>query len=192
MPGGERAPVALEALGQLIAGGAACPPASPGEELGAPASQAGAEAFPWTAHANSLSGTVTMQIPDLDTFSTEIDFPGLAVTGTVSTKDGRPAAGARVRELTSGDLVLAADDGSFALGGLQPGPAVLQASIASRGFWQSLAGKRRARRDLRRSRQPGATRVTPLLGRRARPGEGAAPRRVAPAPSLSSCKLGFA
>jgi hypothetical protein len=83
----------------------------------------------WTARANSLSGAVTVQIPDLDVFSTEVDFPGLAVTGVVNTKDGQPAGGARVRELTSGDLVLAADDGTFALGGLQPGPAALQAQL---------------------------------------------------------------
>jgi hypothetical protein len=81
----------------------------------------------WTARTGALSGAVTVEIPDLDSFVTELVFPGLAVTGTVSTQDGKPAAGARVRELTTGDLAAAADDGTFTLGGLQAGPAVLQA-----------------------------------------------------------------
>ncbi len=81
----------------------------------------------WTARTGSLSGAVTVEIPDLDSFTTEVVFPGLAVSGVVTTQDGKPAAAARVRELTTGELVIAGDDGAFTLGGLQAGPAVLQA-----------------------------------------------------------------
>jgi hypothetical protein len=88
---------------------------------------AGTWSVAWAAQSGSLSGAIVAQVPELDTFATELDFPGLSVSGVVTTKDGKPAAGARVRELASGDLALAVDDGSFTLAGLQSGPATLQA-----------------------------------------------------------------
>jgi hypothetical protein len=81
----------------------------------------------WSSRAGALSGPLTVDIPDQEAYATQLVFPGLAVTGTVTTKDGKPAAGARVRELLSGDMVFAGDDGTFTLAGLQPGAATLQA-----------------------------------------------------------------
>jgi hypothetical protein len=88
---------------------------------------AGAWSVAWESPSGSLSAAVTAQVPDLDTFATELDFPGLSVTGTVTTQDGKAAPAARVRELTSGNFALAAQDGTFTLAGLPPGPATLQA-----------------------------------------------------------------
>jgi hypothetical protein len=81
----------------------------------------------WTARAGTLSSPVTVEIPETDSFATALVFPGLTVSGAVTTRDGKPAAGARVRELASGNLTAAGDDGTFVLAGLPPGPATLQA-----------------------------------------------------------------
>src|SRR5262249_51364406 len=52
----------------------------------------------------SASSAVTLDVPDGDRFETLLDFPGLAVSGTVTDRDGKPVEGARVRDLTGGAL----------------------------------------------------------------------------------------
>jgi Carboxypeptidase regulatory-like domain len=85
----------------------------------------------WSPRGGTLYGSITAVLPDTDSFSLDLLFPGFALSGVVVGKDGKPAAGARVRELTSGDLTTSGDDGTFILGGLPPGTATLQAQQGS-------------------------------------------------------------
>jgi hypothetical protein len=75
----------------------------------------------------AASSPVSLDVPDGERFETVIKFPGLAVSGTVSDRDGKPVEGARVRELIGGALAFSRPDGSFSLAGLKPGKAAVQA-----------------------------------------------------------------
>jgi carboxypeptidase family protein len=75
----------------------------------------------------SITGSLAVEIPSVEHFETVLPFAGLALSGIVVDREGRPAAGARVRELASGALAFVAADGSFSLAGLRPGTARVQA-----------------------------------------------------------------
>ncbi len=85
----------------------------------------------WRVFFQPLQGSATpdvpLEIPRGDRFEAVLPFAGLNVTGVVVTKDGSPAGGAQVSELTSGALAIARADGSFLLAGLAPGKLALQA-----------------------------------------------------------------
>jgi hypothetical protein len=81
----------------------------------------------WRSLEGAAAGEITIDIPDAEHSEIVLPFAGLAVAGQVVGSDGRPAEGARVREMTSGALALTGADGRFSLGGLKPGKAVLQA-----------------------------------------------------------------
>jgi hypothetical protein len=82
----------------------------------------------WTSQG-SVSKELVVDVPPGDRFETVLSFPGLAVSGTVTDRDGKPAEGARVRELMSGALAFSRADGSFSLVGLKAGKVVLQAQL---------------------------------------------------------------
>ncbi|HVT19433.1 MAG TPA: carboxypeptidase regulatory-like domain-containing protein [Thermoanaerobaculia bacterium] len=71
----------------------------------------------------------TFEIPAVERFDTLLDYPGLAVGGSVTYEDGRPAAGAHVQDLVGGAVALSAADGSFELAGIKPGKVALQAQL---------------------------------------------------------------
>jgi hypothetical protein len=85
----------------------------------------------WQAFFQPQQGSATpdldLQIPPGDHFEAVLPFAGLTLTGLVVTKDGSPAAGAKVSELTRGALAFARADGSFLLTGLAPGKLSIQA-----------------------------------------------------------------
>jgi hypothetical protein len=76
-----------------------------------------------------LTGTQALEIPVTERFATTLSFPGLAVTGAVIDQEGRPVAGARVRDLTRGTVILTGADGSFGFAGVEPGTIALQARL---------------------------------------------------------------
>jgi Carboxypeptidase regulatory-like domain len=86
---------------------------------------------PWRASFQPQRGSGTpelgLQIPAGDHFEAVLPFAGSNLAGVVVTKDGKPAAGATVSELTSGALALARPDGTFLFLGLAPGKLALQA-----------------------------------------------------------------
>ena len=75
----------------------------------------------------SASSELTLEIPPGETFEAVLPFAGLNVAGVVVTRDGSPAAGAKVSELTTGALAVARPDGGFLLTGLAPGKLAVQA-----------------------------------------------------------------
>jgi hypothetical protein len=77
----------------------------------------------------SATPALGIEIPPGDRFDTVLPFAGSNVTGVVVTKDGSPAAGARVSELGSGALAFAKANGTFSLTGLSPGRIALQARL---------------------------------------------------------------
>jgi hypothetical protein len=86
---------------------------------------------PWRVSFQPQQGSGTpelsLEIPPGERFEAVLPFAGLNVAGVVVTKDGSPAGGAQVSELTTGALAIARADGSFLLAGLTPGKLVLQA-----------------------------------------------------------------
>ncbi|MEO6194630.1 MAG: carboxypeptidase-like regulatory domain-containing protein, partial [Thermoanaerobaculia bacterium] len=86
---------------------------------------------PWRAFFQPRQGSATpnldLQIPPGERFQTVLPFAGLTLSGVVVTKDGDPAAGAKVSETASGALAIARPDGSFLLTGLAPGKLAIQA-----------------------------------------------------------------
>ncbi|MFY9823208.1 MAG: carboxypeptidase-like regulatory domain-containing protein [Thermoanaerobaculia bacterium] len=86
---------------------------------------------PWLASFRPQQGSATpelsLQIPAGDHFDAVLPFAGLTVAGVVVTKEGSPAAGATVTEMTSGALAFARPDGTFSIVGLAPGKLALQA-----------------------------------------------------------------
>jgi hypothetical protein len=87
----------------------------------------GAWTVSWFAAGGGASASREVAIPEVDELELVLDFPGRAVAGEVVDLDGRPAAGARVRDLASGTVALSEDDGSFLLLGLEPGRRWLRA-----------------------------------------------------------------
>lgn len=77
----------------------------------------------------SASAEIDLDVPPGERFDTVLSFPGLAVSGIVADPKGRPAEGARVREMVSGALAFAGADGSFSLIGLKHGRAIFQAQL---------------------------------------------------------------
>lgn len=75
----------------------------------------------------SSSSELALDIPPGDHFEAVLPFAGLNVAGVVVTKDGNPAGGAIVTELTGGAFAIARTDGSFMLTGLAPGKLAIQA-----------------------------------------------------------------
>jgi len=87
---------------------------------------------PWRASFQPQRGSGTpelsLQIPPGDHFEAVLPFAGSNLAGVVVTKDGNPAAGATVSELTSGAVAFARPDGTFSFVGLAaPGKLALQA-----------------------------------------------------------------
>ncbi|HSS76934.1 MAG TPA: carboxypeptidase-like regulatory domain-containing protein, partial [Thermoanaerobaculia bacterium] len=86
---------------------------------------------PWRAAFQPRRGSGTpelsLQIPAGDHFEAVLLFAGSNVAGVVVTKDGSPATGSTISELTSGALAFARPDGTFLLLGLAPGKLALQA-----------------------------------------------------------------
>lgn len=83
----------------------------------------------WSAELGTTTGSIAVEIPAGDRFETVLPFAGLSLIGTVVEADGKPVAGARVRELTSQALALTLADGSFTLAGIKPGKALVQAQL---------------------------------------------------------------
>lgn len=83
----------------------------------------------WNPEAGTVSGSQTIDIPQVERFETVISYPGLVVTGRVVDGEGQPAEGARVREMTSGVLAFVGPEGNFTLSGLGGTKAVLQAQL---------------------------------------------------------------
>ncbi len=77
----------------------------------------------------SVSGEQIVDIPAGDHFETVLSFPGLAVAGTVTDREGKPVDRVRVRELTGGGIAFSSADGKFSLVGLKPGKSVFQAQL---------------------------------------------------------------
>ncbi|HXU29699.1 MAG TPA: carboxypeptidase-like regulatory domain-containing protein, partial [Thermoanaerobaculia bacterium] len=77
----------------------------------------------------SASGEQIVDIPAEEYFETVLSFPGLAVTGTVVDREGKPVERARVRELTSGGIAFSDPEGNFSLVGLKAGKSVVQAQL---------------------------------------------------------------
>jgi hypothetical protein len=88
---------------------------------------------PWKVFFQPQQGSATpelsLQIPPGERFEAALPFAGLTVSGVVMTKDGSPASGAQVSELTRGALAITRTDGSFVLAGLSPGKLALQARL---------------------------------------------------------------
>jgi hypothetical protein len=106
---------------------------------------------PWRASFQPQQGAATpelgLDIPAGDHYEAVLPFAGLNVSGVVVTKDGSPAAGAKVSELTSGAVAVARPDGSFLLMGFSPGKVALQArqdDLASAVVTVQLAAERPA------------------------------------------------
>jgi hypothetical protein len=85
----------------------------------------------WQAFFQPQQGSATpdldLQIPPGDHFEAVLPFAGLSLAGVVVTKDGSPAAGSKVSELTRGAVAFARADGTFQLTGLAPGKLSIQA-----------------------------------------------------------------
>ncbi len=86
---------------------------------------------PWRVSFQPQQGLsspeLALDIPPGDHFETVLLFAGLNVAGVVVTKDGNPAGGANVTELTGGAFAIARSDGGFVLTGLAPGTLAIQA-----------------------------------------------------------------
>jgi len=76
----------------------------------------------------SASSEIIVDIPEAEHFEAVLPFPGMAVTGTVTDREGQPVEGARVRDLASSALAITSAGGGFSLTGLKTGKALLQAS----------------------------------------------------------------
>jgi protocatechuate 3,4-dioxygenase beta subunit len=83
----------------------------------------------WRTREGATAGEIAVEIPQGERVELVLPFAGLGVAGQVVGSDGRPAAGARVREMGSGALALTDADGRFSLAGLEAGKAVLQAQL---------------------------------------------------------------
>jgi len=114
----------------------------------------------------SVAGEIDVQIPEVERFETVLPFAGMALTGIVVDREGKPAEGARVRELTSGALGLTPADGSFSLLGLKAGKAVVQAQRqeeTSQAVEVQLPGERRPEPLRLVLGEPKAPKVTVLV-----------------------------
>ena len=83
----------------------------------------------WQPEGGSLSEPLDVEVPRTERYQVALDYPGAVVRGLVTDREGRPAAGARVRALGRSALAIAGAGGRFTLAGLEPGRHRLEARL---------------------------------------------------------------
>jgi len=86
----------------------------------------------WYPPGRSAGRPIDVTVPSSSTFSVDLDFPALTVSGRVVDEDDRPIADIRVYEMNSGALDFSDPAGAFSMSGIPPGPVRLQARSEDR------------------------------------------------------------
>ncbi len=92
----------------------------------------GAWKVAWVPAAGSMSEWKPVELPASDHHDLTLTFSELYLLGRVVDSEENPVAGARVRALDGGSLVMTDGDGSFSLTGLSPGRHGVHARLGER------------------------------------------------------------
>jgi hypothetical protein len=85
----------------------------------------------WHPASGPSAGPRPVEIPDTERHTLSLEFPGLALSGVVVDTDGAPVSRARVRLVSGEAFTVADDEGTFTLGGLEPGVHLVQARTST-------------------------------------------------------------
>jgi hypothetical protein len=86
----------------------------------------------YSSQAIGRLGPQIVELPAADRHEVVLQFPSMAVRGTVSEPDGAVVPSARITDLQGGGIALSQEDGSFHLGAAGPGTLRLQARVGDR------------------------------------------------------------